>query len=126
MKLEIDFYDSEIASIHQSPSDLELILDPAVLVVSSSPSASAPHIVNTRLIIAQPKFKSLPKKGRLTDGELYGIPGKALNGRIPVSFQFAGECELVLSGEKTDYTIHGKGIRIITDLTKLPESLQKS
>ncbi len=116
MKLEIDFHGSEIADIRTGKNELEIVFSHAVIVQPGH----EPMVVPATLKVAQPKFSKLPKKGRLTDGELYGVPGKALNGRIPVDLKCDRECELSLSFEDKDYTIHGKSFHVIADLTKLP------
>jgi hypothetical protein len=116
MKLEIDFHGSEIADIRTGNNELEIVFSRVVLVQAGSDPVSVPAIIKVGL----PKYSKLPKKGRLTDGELYGVPGKALNGRIPVDLKCDRDCELSLSFEDKDYTIHGKSFQVIADLTKLP------
>ncbi|MDQ3232318.1 MAG: hypothetical protein M3Q07_10895, partial [Pseudobdellovibrionaceae bacterium] len=100
MKLEIDFHGSEIAEIKTGTNELEIIFSHVVIVQAGSPAVSVP----ATLKVGQPKYSKLPKKGRLTDGELYGVPGKALNGRIPVDLNCERDCELSLSFEDKDYT----------------------
>jgi hypothetical protein len=116
MKLEIDFHGSEIAEIKTGKNELEIIFSQVVIVQAGSPSVSVP----ATLMVGQPKYSKLPKNGRLTDGELYGLPGKALNGRIPVDLKCERDCELSLSFEDKDYTIHGKSFHVIADLSRLP------
>ncbi|HET9238159.1 MAG TPA: hypothetical protein VFO10_12945 [Oligoflexus sp.] len=116
MKLEIDFHGSEIADVKTGKNELEIIFSHAVIVQAGAAPVSVPATIK----VGQPKYSKLPKKGRLTDGELYGVPGKALNGRIPVDLKCERECELSLSFEDKDYTIHGKSFHVIADLTKLP------
>lgn len=117
MKLEIDFHGSEIADVKTGKNELEIIFSHVVIVRPGSEPVSVPATIK----VGQPKYRQLPKKGRLTDGELYGVPGKALNGRIPVDLKCDRECELSLSFEDKDYTIHGKSFHVIADLTKLPQ-----
>jgi len=116
MKLEIDFHGSEIAEIKTGKNELEIIFSQVMVVQAGSPAVSVP----ATLKVGQPKYSKLPKNGRLTDGELYGVPGKALNGRIPVDLKCDRECELSLSFEDKDYTIHGKSFHMLADLSKLP------
>jgi hypothetical protein len=116
MKLEIDFHGSEIADVKTGTNELEIVFSQVVIVQAGRPNASVPAVLK----VGQPKYSKLPKKGKLTDGELYGVPGKPLNGRIPVDLKCARDCELSLSFEDKDYTIHGKDFQVIADLTKLP------
>lgn len=116
MKLEIDFHGSEISEIKADKNELEIIFSHAVIVQAGSEPVSVPATIK----VGQPKYSKLPKKGRLTDGELYGVPGKALNGKIAVDLKCERDCELSLSFEDKDYTIHGKSFHVIADLTKLP------
>jgi hypothetical protein len=116
MKLEIDFHGSEIADIKTGTNELEIIFSQVVIVQPGHPNVSVPAVLK----VGQPRYSRLPKKGRLTDGELYGVPGKPLNGRIPVDLNCARDLELSLSFEDKDYTIHGRSFQIIADLTRLP------
>lgn len=116
MKLEFAFHGAEIAEIKTGKTLLEIIFGAAVIMRSGVPLGTAP----ATLRIGTPKYSKLPKTGRLTDGELYGIPGKALNGCIPVDLRCDRECELSLSFEDKDFTIHGKSFHLTVDLTKLP------
>lgn len=116
MKLEIEFHGSEIAEIKAGKNELEIVFSHAVISQAGDKSVSVPAVLK----VGSPKFSKLPKKGRLTDGELYGVPGKPLNGRIPVDLKCDCECELELSVEDKDYTIHGKSFHLQADLSKLP------
>ncbi|WP_141732080.1 hypothetical protein [Oligoflexus tunisiensis] len=116
MKLEIDFHGSEIADVKTGSNELEIVFSQVVIVQAGGPNVSVPAVLR----VGQPKYSKLPKKGRLTDGELYGLPGKPLNGRIPVDLKCERDGELSLSFEDKDYTIHGKSFHVIADLTKLP------
>lgn len=66
------------------------------------------------------KWKTLPKKGALTDGELYGVPGKPLNGLIPYPLTRKGEFELIVSMEDKDYTIFCQELELWLDTKSVP------
>jgi hypothetical protein len=120
MKLEIDFQGSEILDVKADKTELQIVFSQAV-IVSSGSSLDTGVKVPATLKIGMPKFAKLPKKGRLSDGELYGVPGKALNGRIPVDLKCNRDCELSLSFEDKDYTITGKSFQVIVDPACLPK-----
>ncbi len=120
MKLEIDFQGSEILDVKADKTELEIVFSQAVIVRSGSSLDNVVRVPAT-LKIGMPKFAKLPKKGRLSDGELYGVPGKALNGRIPVDLKCNRDCELSLSFEDKDYTITGKSFQVIVDPACLPK-----
>ena len=107
MALEIHFADSEITDIHKKDQTLEIVIRQ---VVDADGKETTRDLGTVVITIDKPSYKSLPKKGRLSDGELYGIPGKALNGRVPVEFSYKGDCELTLADEKNEFEIKGKGI----------------
>src|SRR4051812_26819461 len=119
MKLEIDFQGSEIIEVKGDKTELEIVFSPAVIV--GAPGVEKITNVPATIKIGSPKYSKLPKKGRLSDGELYGVPGKPLNGRIPVDLKCNRECELSLSFEDKDFTITGKSFQVIADLSKLPQ-----
>ncbi len=122
MKLELEFAGSVIREVKVNGTDLEISFDHMVI---SSPDSSAAKLktgsVTGRIRIGQYKGKKLPKKGTLSDGEIYGIPGKALNGKIPADFHFKKEVEVELSVENTDYTITGKSLSVEVDMSSLPD-----
>ena len=120
MKLEIDFQGSEISEVKADKNELQIIFSHAV-IVNSPDNRKNPEGIPAKVMIGSPKFAKLPKKGRLSDGELYGVPGKALNGRIPIDLNCNRDCELTLSFEDKDYTITGKSFQVIADLSKLPK-----
>ncbi len=125
MQLELEFHGSEIAEIKIGAKDeLEIYLSRAVVVLNGE-AKSDPIIISALIRIGGAKLpKAMPKKGLLADGELYGIPGKALNGKIPVDFSCQRACELSLSFEGGDYSINGKTFVLIPDLSKLPAELK--
>ncbi len=125
MKMEMDFQGSEISEVIVSPDEIEIRFSHAVLVNLSPSSREGTKIgIKASIRIGKPKYKKLPKKGRLTDGEVYGIPGKPLNGRIALDSQYQRDCELSLSYEDSDYTIQGKSLKIFVDLSSLPPELK--
>lgn len=128
MNLEIDFHNSEISGVKIGLGQIEIYFSHAVVVSHSTQdlSETKPFAVKAHIIIGKPKYKKLPGNVKLSDGELYGIPGKALNGRVPVNLLFDRDCELVLSDQSNDYTIYGKNIRIVADLTTLPATWRLS
>ncbi|MBC7661212.1 MAG: hypothetical protein H7249_16060 [Chitinophagaceae bacterium] len=127
MKLEMEFHDSIISDVKVlAELDAIEIRFSHVVIVTTPESSAVPQNsrVSATIRITKPKYKRLPKKGLLSDGELYGIPGKPLNGRIPVDFQCDRECELELSVESTDYSITGKSFLVVVDLATLPDELR--
>lgn len=122
MKLEMEFQGSEIEEVKILGSDLEILFSHVVIVTDQAPSTKAkPMAVTATIRIHKYKCKKLPKKGVLSDGELYGIPNKALNGRIPIDFQSQRDCELEITIEHVDFTISGKSFLISVDMSKLPD-----
>ena len=107
------------------PNEIEIRFS-HVAIITTPESSATPKTngVSASIKIGQPQYKRLPKKGVLSDGELYGIPGKALNGRVPVDFTSNRECELELSIENTEYTIAGKSFVISVDMATLPDELR--
>lgn len=121
MKLEIEFHGSEIAEVKTSGSEIEIFFS-HVVIVSTPENAAKPRSsgVTASIKIGNFKCKKLPKKGLLSDGELYGIPNKPLNGRIPVDFTINRDCELELTVENIDYTIVGKSFLLSVNMNALP------
>jgi hypothetical protein len=115
---DLEFAQSEIAEITKSAREL-LIRFTYIMVVPSGSQTGEARKVPASITITQPRFKSLPKKGLLSDGELYGIPGKPLNGRVPVNFRFDKGIELVLVDQSVEHSIHGQAIVIQIDSTAL-------
>ncbi len=120
MKLEVEFAGSIIREVKINGSDLEIIFEHVVLAGSDASIAKLKGVTG-RLRVGNYKGKKLPKKGTLSDGEIYGIPGKALNGRIPADFHFKKEVEIEFTVESTDYTITGKSLSVELDMSSLPE-----
>ena len=125
MKLEMEFHGSEISEIKVGKNEIEICFS-HVVIITTPASGCKPKTegVSAMIRIGSPKYKKLPKEGKLDDGELYGIPGKALNGRIPVDFSSARDCELELSLDHIDYTITGKSFMIHVDMASLPDELR--
>lgn len=69
--------------------------------------------VEAFLSLVTPKAKKLPKPGKLTDGEIYGIAGKPLDGKVPFPFVGKGDFEVELSVEDKSVTIFCKEIRFV-------------
>ena len=113
MSQEIEFAQSEIAEIISNSKELIIHFRLVTIVASGSiaPSETArSYQVPASVTIDQPRYKTLPKKGVLADGELYGVPGKPLNGRLPIDYRCARSIELVLVDQSVEHSIHGKGI----------------
>lgn len=125
MKLEMEFLGSEIAEVKTKGSEIEIFFSHVVIITTPESSAKPKKSgVTASIKIGNFKCKKLPKSGVLSDGELYGIPNKALNGRIPVDFQSQRDCELELTVENIDYTITGKSFLIHVDMNTLPDELR--
>lgn len=125
MKLEMEFHGSEISEIKVGKYELEIRFSHVVIITTPASSCKPKSQgVSAMIRIGSPKYKKLPKEGKLSDGELYGIPGKALNGRVPVDFSSARDCELELSIEHNEYTISGKSFTISVDMASLPDELR--
>ena len=121
MYWEMDFNGSAISEIVTEPLVLEIRFSEAHLLKKEGVNELrffAPALMK----IGHPKFKRLPSKGRLTDGELYGVPGKPLNGRLPIDLLLKRPCELTLSVEDEEFTIHGKSFHLVVDLKAAKES----
>lgn len=123
MKLEIEFHDSEISEIKVGPKEIEIYFSRAVIIGIPQGENAQTLVVPAIIKVGNPKYKSLPK-GKLSDGEIYGIPGKALNGHIPVNFNFDRACELVFTDQNDEHTIHGKSLRVHADLSHLPSAVK--
>jgi len=128
MGLEIDFHNSEVSEVKIGDKQIEIHFSHAVVVSSSAQGFDEEKSIGIKaqITIGSPKYKKLPGSVKLTDGELYGVPGKSLNGRISVDFKYDRDCELVLSDQSNDYTIHGKYIQVFVDLSSLPKELRAS
>lgn len=116
--LEIEFAGSEIEEIIVSPKLLEIRFAYFVVlqkgeIVQDGKQDSEHRQVPGSLKVIEPKYKSLPGKGLLSDGELYGIAGKALNGRLPINFRADRGIELVLEDAKGEHSIQGKGFELV-------------
>jgi hypothetical protein len=126
MKLELEFQSSILSDIKINGKNLEFHFSPAI-VIACIPAQDLHQEkkiqVDVVVCIGQPKYKSLPKVGKLTDGELYGILGKSLNGRVPIDLNIQRPCELVLSNEDKEYTISGQSFHIIADLKILKNEM---
>ncbi len=121
MKLEMEFHGSEISEIKIGTNELEILFSHVVIITTPASSGETKtQGVSAMIRIGSPKYKKLPKGGKLSDGELYGIPGKPLNGRLPVDFSSARDCELELSIENDDFSISGKSFMIQVDMASLP------
>lgn len=123
MKLEIEFHDSEISEIKVGPKEIEICFSRAIIIGIPQGEDSRQLAVPATIKVGNPKYKSLPK-GKLSDGEIYGIPGKALNGHIPINFTFDRACELVFTDQNDEHTIHGKTLRVSCDLSMLPSDVK--
>ncbi len=125
MKLEMEFQGSEISEIKIGKNEIEIHFSHVVIISSpASSGACKTQGVSATIFIGSPRYKKLPKEGKLSDGELYGIPGKPLNGRIAVDFQSCRECELELSVEHDDFSISGKSFKVNVDMKTLPDELR--
>lgn len=111
MKWQMELQDSELSLVREIAGTLSLQFLQAKIITEQS----EPKRLSVTITIFKPKYSKLPKVGRLTDGELYGVMGKPLNGRIPINFSFNKACELVLSVEDKDYSIEGAGISLTID-----------
>lgn len=96
------FENSEIVNVLRHDESIEIDL---VARINEHDSVSA------RMSLIGIKAKALPKPGKLTDGEVFGIPGKPLNGTIPLPFVGKGDYEVELSVEDKSTTIFCKEIR---------------
>ncbi|RYZ60156.1 MAG: hypothetical protein EOP07_01805 [Proteobacteria bacterium] len=125
MKLEMEFQGSEISEIKSLKTELEIRFR-HVMIITTPESSAKPKKTGVSAIIriGTAKYKKLPKEGIIEDGELYGIPNKALNGRIPVDFTIARDCELELTIDHIDYVITGKSFMISVDMACLPDELR--
>jgi hypothetical protein len=125
MKLEMEFQGSKISDVKSSSGELEIKFSHVVIVCTPASSAKPKSSGVTGTIKIQGyKCKKLPKEGTLSDGELYGIPNRALNGRIPIDFFAKRDCELEITIDQMEYTITGKGFQIQVDMTTLPDELR--
>jgi len=125
MKLEMEFQGSEISEIKIGKDEIIIRFSHVVIVTTPASSCDAKTDgVSATIRIGKPKYKKLPKEGKLSDGELYGVPGKPLNGRIPVDYSSTRDCELELSVESNDYTITGKSFEVSVDMKHLPDELR--
>ncbi|MCX6127803.1 MAG: hypothetical protein NTX25_01915 [Proteobacteria bacterium] len=115
MGLEFDFHGAELSEITAQPDQVILFFS-QILIVEVHPSKGVlpgqDQWASATLSLKKPKYKSLPKKGKIIEAELYGIPGKALNGRLTIDFKFKGDCELVLELLKSEYSIHAQALDI--------------
>lgn len=124
MRLEMEFQGSKVSDIIENSGELEIFLDGVQLIQDNSSDSIPRFIVKVCIRMVKAKYLKLPKQGILTDGELYGIPGKALNGRIPLDYQSNRDVELCLSYEDQEFTIRGKGIHIAVEPASLPAELK--
>lgn len=122
MKLELEFQGSVISEVKIIGSDLEILFS-HVVIITDSPQDSKPKTSKLSASIKIEKFKSkkLPKSGVVSDGELYGIPNKALNGRLPIDFHYQRDCELEITLEHIDFVISGKAFHLSVEMSKLPD-----
>lgn len=120
MTFEIEFAGSEIEEIVVSKAEMEIRFASFVVVTAKSDSGlKGTKRVSGSLKITGPKFKTLPVKGVLSDGELYGVAGKALNGRLAANFRSEKGVELMLADAKGEHSIHGKGIEVLITLLEI-------
>ncbi|MES2743800.1 MAG: hypothetical protein V4655_00175 [Bdellovibrionota bacterium] len=125
MKLEMEFHGSKISEVKSSAGELEIVFSHVVIICTPESSAKPKTTgVTAAIKIGGYKCKKLPKEGVLSDGELYGIPNKALNGRIAVDFAVKRDCELEITIDHIDYTITGKSFQIHVDMNNLPDEFR--
>lgn len=104
---EFCFEGSEIAQVSQE-EDRIVISFASIRLRDRHGSEFSQHRVEPwagRMELSGARCKRLPKPGILTDGELYGMAGKALNGRLPLVLSCQGELELELAVEDRSVTI---------------------
>ncbi len=126
MKTYFAFQDSEITEIKVQDKTLEIVFG-AIRVITPDGQATIRNPDKTpiaTLIAGQAKYAKLPKKGVLTDGELFGIPGKPLNGQISLPLQRVGDFEINLCYEDKEFSIRCKSIQLQVDLSVVPRAQQ--
>ena len=124
MKTSLAFQDSQITDIKVVDKGLEIVFS-SIRVISPEGTANLTNgdgAPIATLILGHTKYAKLPKKGVLTDGELFGIPGKPLNGQIPIPLQRVGDFELNLCYEDKEFSIRCKSIQLNVDLTVMPRA----
>ncbi len=120
MPWQFSFQNAQLMEVRNQEKELELGFSAINIIAQGQSQIISDQKIIARLQLGQCKFKSLPKKGLLTDGELYGVPGKALNGMLPIPLDRQGDFELTLSFEDKDYTIFCKKVQLIIDPKCLP------
>ena len=95
------FESSEILEVKEGADALEIKL---------AAQNGSGETFEASLNLRSTKAKKLPKPGKLTDGEVFGIPGKPLDGRMPFPFVGRGDYEVELSVEDKSVTIFCKEI----------------
>jgi hypothetical protein len=126
VKTYFAFQDSQITEIRVQDKNLEIVFG-SIRVISPEGQANIKNPDDSpiaTLLLGQAKYAKLPKKGTLTDGELFGIPGKALNGQIPLPLEKIGDFEVNLCFEDKEFSIRCKSVQLKVDLTVVPRAQQ--